>query len=33
MDHDLPIIVFSLREKGNITSAVLGNKVGSIISH
>jgi uridylate kinase len=33
MDHNLPIIVFSLRQKGNITSAVLGKKVGSIISH
>lgn len=33
MDHDLPIVVFSLRQKGNITNAVLGKKVGSVISH
>lgn len=32
MDHDLPIIVFNLRRKGNIKEAVLGRKVGSIIT-
>ena len=33
MDHNLPIIVFSLRQEGNIRAAVLGKKIGSIISH
>lgn len=28
-EHNLPIIVFNLREKGNIKKAVLGQKVGS----
>ena len=32
MDHDLPIIVFNLRQEGNIKAAVLGKKVGSIIT-
>ena len=32
MDHNLPIIVFSLRQEGNIRAAVLGKKIGSIIS-
>ena len=32
MDHDLPIIVFNLRQEGNIKAAVLGQKVGSIIT-
>jgi len=32
MDHDLPIIVFNLRQEGNIKLAVLGKKVGSIIT-
>lgn len=30
-EHNLPIIVFNLREKGNIKKAVLGQKVGSRI--
>lgn len=30
-DNNLPIIVFSLREKGNIKKAVLGQKVGTIV--
>jgi len=30
-EHDLPIVVFSLREKGNIKKAVLGQKVGTRI--
>jgi len=29
MDHQIPIIVFSLKEKGNIKRAVLGEKVGT----
>ena len=32
MDHDLPIIVFNLRQEGKIKAAVLGQKVGSIIT-
>ncbi len=32
MDNKLPIVVFDLWEPGNITRAVLGEKVGTIIS-
>jgi uridylate kinase len=28
-EHDLPIIVFNLREKGNIKKAALGQKIGT----
>jgi uridylate kinase len=28
MDHQIPIIVFHLKKKGNIKKAVLGEKVG-----
>lgn len=28
-EHDLPIVVFSLKEKGNIKKAVMGQKVGT----
>jgi uridylate kinase len=28
-EHDLPIIVFCLKEKGNIKKAVMGQKVGT----
>ncbi len=31
MDNDLPIIVFNLKEKGNIKKVILGEKIGSII--
>ncbi len=31
MDNQLPIIVFNVREKGNIVRAVMGEKVGTII--
>ncbi|UCD71251.1 MAG: UMP kinase [Syntrophobacterales bacterium] len=31
MDNQLPIIVFNVREKGNIVKAVMGEKVGTII--
>ncbi len=31
MDNGLPIIVFNLKQEGNIKSAVLGRQVGSII--
>jgi len=29
MDHQIPIIVFSLKEKGNIKRAALGEKIGT----
>jgi uridylate kinase len=32
MDHQLPIIVFNLKREGNIKRAVLGKKVGSLIT-
>lgn len=32
MDNELPIIVFNLRQEGNIKKAVLGKDVGSMIS-
>lgn len=32
MDNGLPIIVFNLRQEGNIKEAVMGQKVGSIIT-
>ncbi|MFB3904312.1 MAG: UMP kinase [Acidobacteriota bacterium] len=31
-DNQLPIIVFNLKKEGNIKQAVLGNKVGSVIT-
>lgn len=31
MDHQMPIIVFNLKHKGNIRNAVLGKKIGTII--
>lgn len=31
MDHNLPIVVFNLLEKGNIKRAVLGEKIGTIV--
>jgi uridylate kinase len=33
MDNDLPIIVFNLRRDGSIKQAVLGEKVGSLITN
>ena len=32
MDNQLPIVVFSLRTPGNIRRAVLGEKIGSVVS-
>ena len=29
MDHKIPIIVFSLKERGNVQRVVLGEKVGT----
>jgi uridylate kinase len=31
MDNGLPIIVFNLRQAGNIKAAVMGESVGSVI--
>jgi len=31
MDHSLPLIVFNLKEKGNIKRIVLGEKIGTIV--
>jgi uridylate kinase len=31
MDNNLPIVVFNLRETGNIKKVVLGEKIGTII--
>jgi len=32
MDHNLPIIIFNIKREGNIREAVLGNKIGSVIT-
>ena len=31
MDHQIPIIVFSLKKKGNIKRVVMGEKVGTVV--
>jgi uridylate kinase len=31
MDNNLPIIVFNLKEKGNIKRVVMGEKIGTIV--
>ena len=31
MDNDIPLIVFSITEKGNIKRAVIGEKIGTIV--
>jgi uridylate kinase len=31
-DNNLPIIVFSLNQRGNIRRVVLGEKIGSLVS-
>lgn len=31
MDNDIPLIVFSIMEKGNIRRAVLGEKIGTVV--
>jgi uridylate kinase len=31
MDNDIPLIVFSIMNKGNIKRAVLGDKIGTIV--
>jgi uridylate kinase len=32
MDNKLPIIVFNLRDEGNIARAVAGEKIGTLVS-
>jgi uridylate kinase len=32
MENNIPIIIFNLREKGNIKKVVLGKKIGTLIS-
>ncbi len=32
MDHSLPIIIFNIKREGNIREAVLGRKIGSVIT-
>lgn len=31
MDNDIPLIVFSIMEKGNIKRAILGDKIGTVV--
>ncbi|MGQ0418109.1 UMP kinase, partial [Bacillus sp. HC-TM] len=31
MDNDIPLIVFSVMEKGNIKRAVLGENIGTVV--
>ncbi|MCY8618321.1 UMP kinase, partial [Bacillus haynesii] len=31
MDNDIPLIVFSIMEEGNIKKAVLGEQIGTIV--
>ncbi|MFT8392364.1 MAG: UMP kinase, partial [Sporolactobacillus sp.] len=31
MDNDIPLIVFSLSEEGNIRRAVLGENIGTVV--
>ena len=31
MDNDIPLIVFSIMEKGNIKKAVLGETIGTVV--
>lgn len=31
MDNQIPIIVFSIREKGNVLRAVMGEKIGTVV--
>jgi uridylate kinase len=32
MGHNLPVLVFSLKERGNILKVVTGNDVGTLIT-
>jgi uridylate kinase len=31
MDNDIPLVVFSIMEEGNIKRAVAGEKIGTVI--
>ena len=31
MDNDIPLVVFSIMEKGNIKTAVMGEKIGTVV--
>ncbi len=31
MDNDIPLVVFSIMEEGNIKRAVLGEKIGTVV--
>ena len=31
MDNDIPLVVFSIMEKGNIKRAVMGEKIGTVV--
>jgi uridylate kinase len=31
MDNDIPLIVFSIMEQGNIKRAIMGEKIGTIV--
>lgn len=31
MDNDIPLIVFSIMEQGNIKKAIMGEKIGTIV--
>jgi uridylate kinase len=33
MEHNMPLMVFNFRKDGNIIKAVLGEKVGTIVSN
>jgi uridylate kinase len=33
MEHNMPIMIFNFRKDGNITKAVMGKRVGTVISH
>jgi uridylate kinase len=33
MDNDLPLVVFSLLEDGNIARAVRGEKIGTLVTN
>jgi uridylate kinase len=32
MDHNLPVLVFNLQKVGNIKRAVLGERIGTLVS-
>ena len=32
MDNDIPIIIFDLEEPGNVTAALIGEAIGTMVS-